>query len=186
MDKLASAIAQMTPLLAEVGQINREQYLTAAYQSDRTGIPSLALDLAAVKHLPLPPLATPEPERVRAFELLTLQMEKTDNTRLGYVIDRKKEALMHLQHQLGIKDPGERLRLYFHYLQQRFILPDGQINLKPADKEDFERYVRARIHDIQNLMKHEGITPIEQTEGRQWEEKIKKALADYTSENQLR
>lgn len=176
MDRLASAIARMSPLLDEVTRINKEQYLTAAYQSDRTGIPSLALDLAAVKLLPLPPITTAENQRDRAFEILAFQMEKNDNTRLGYVIDRKKEALMNLRYQLGLNDPAERLRLYFHYLKQRYILPDGQINLKPVDREDFLQYVQNRITGVQNLLKYEGITPVELAGGRQWEEHIKKEL----------
>ncbi len=184
MDKLATAIARMSPLLDEVTRINKEQYLMAAYQSDRTGIPSLALDLAAVKLLPLPPITLAENQRARAFEILAFQMEKSDNTRLGYVIDRKKESLMNLQYQLGLNDSAERLRLYFHYLKQRYILPDGQINLKPMDREDFQHYVQSKIDGVRNLLKYEGITPVELAAGRQWEEHIKKELSTCTEQTE--
>ena len=58
--KLSQAIAKMRPLLEEVSQLNREIPLQSAYWSDRTGVRSLLLELAAVKHLPLPELKVSE------------------------------------------------------------------------------------------------------------------------------
>ncbi len=181
-DKLGgvtSAIAKMEPLLTEVGRLNREHPLEIAYLSDQTGIRSLALELAAVKQLALPPLTVSDDLRSRAFEALALQMTKTDNTRLGYVIDRKKEALMTLQYQLALNDPNERLLLYFHYLKQRFILPNGEIKLDPEDREDFQQYLQTKVGQIRSMLQYEGMTPIERSEGRQWEQSIKELLPAY-------
>ena len=180
---LAAAIVRMTPLLNEVGRLNREHPVEIAYLSDRTGIHSLALELVAVKQLPLPPLTVTDDQRSQAFEALDFQMGKNDNTRLGYVIDRKKEALMTLQYQLAINDPAERLRLYFHYLKQRFILPNGEINLAPGDKEDFRQYVRTKVERVETMLQYEGITAIERSAGKQWAENIKKGLPANVAES---
>lgn len=185
-DKLAGledTIIRMKPLFAEVGRLNRNHPVEIAYLSDRTGVSSLALELAAVKQLPLQPLAVEDDFCAQAFKVLDFQMAKTDNTRLGYVIDRKKEALMTLQHQLKVADPAERLQIYFHYLKQRFILPNGEINLAPGDKEDFLQYAQAKIERVRNMLQYEGITPIEREAGRQWEDNIKKELSAYTTES---
>lgn len=176
LGNVAAAIVKMQPLLAEVSRINREHPLEIAYLSDQTGVRSLALELTAVKQLPLPPLTVSDDLRSRAFEVLALQMAKTDNTRLGYVIDRKKEALMTLQHQLAVNDPNECLLLYFHYLKQRFILPNDEIKLEPEDREDFQQYLRVKVEQIRSMLQYEGITPVERSAGRQWEQTIKDLL----------
>ncbi|MBI4388731.1 MAG: hypothetical protein HY580_01005 [Nitrospinae bacterium] len=178
IDRLTKAAAQMAPLLDEAGRLNRERPLELAYWSDRTGIPSFALDLAAVKLMALPPLTSTEEAQAKAFEIFSAQMGKTDNTRLGYVIDRKKESLMTLQYQLGLTDPAERLRLYFHFLKGRF-LAGGEYNLDAEDKTEIADYVRDKVAKTVRILSYEGASPIEREEGEKWREKIKKELADY-------
>lgn len=178
LDRLSKTTAELAPLLDEAGRLNRERPLELAYWSDRTGIPSLALDLAAAKLTTLPPLTSTEETRAKAFEIFSAQMGKTDNTRLGYVIDRKKESLTILQYQLGLTDPAERLRLYFHFLKRRF-LAGGKYNLDAEDKTEIADYVRDKVAKTARILSYEGVSPIEREEGEKWREKIKKEIADY-------
>jgi hypothetical protein len=94
-------------------------------------------------------------------------MKKNDNTRLGYKVDRKKEALLFIQHQLKVSDERSRLLLYFHYLKERFFNPRGEIILRVEDDKDFASYVLARIEDIQKMTMFEGLTEIEREAARQ-------------------
>jgi len=167
----------MEPLLAEVSRLNRKIPLQSAYWSDRTGVRSLLLELAAVKHLPLPELNVSEETKAWAFGIFDQQFNKDDNTRLGYIIDRRKEALMHLQYGKGPKDPAQRLTLYFHYLRKKFLNNEGQIQLVVDDMQALTEYVNQKVTDIETMINLPGFTPIEKESARAWVAGIKKDLA---------
>ncbi|NIQ01509.1 MAG: hypothetical protein GWM98_14900, partial [Nitrospinaceae bacterium] len=65
--RLAEAIQKVQPLLKEVSRLYRKYPLQSAYWSDRTGVRSLLLEIAAVKLLPLPELTVSEETREWAF-----------------------------------------------------------------------------------------------------------------------
>ncbi|MFQ5674009.1 MAG: hypothetical protein ACE5G9_13060 [Nitrospinales bacterium] len=174
--RVAGAVKAMEPLLREVSRLNRDFPLRAAYLSDQTGIGSLLLDIAAAGLLPLSKLDLPESLRQQATALLAEQMERTDNTRLGYRIDRRKEALLIVRHQLGAVTPRQAAALYFHYLQRRFVTPQGTIDLRVPDATDFRAYVNGKLEDIRKLLQYPGITTIEQRAGERSIEAIKKKL----------
>lgn len=161
LQRLERAVREMEPLFAEVSRLNREHPLKAAYLSERTGIPSYLLDLAAAKQLPPPPVQSGEALRQQAFEIFGSQMDRDDNTRLGYRIDRKNESLLHLQYQLKMSDPGERLRLYFHYLKQRVLSPEGEIKLEAGDGADFSAFVQQKLAGGERMLGFEEMTGIE-------------------------
>ncbi|GIT64682.1 MAG: hypothetical protein Ct9H300mP23_03090 [Nitrospinota bacterium] len=74
---------------------------------------SLLLDIAGAKLFPLPDLKEIwESEREKAFSILEQQFNKLDNTRLGYKIDRKREALMILTYKMNIRDPDSTEPLF--------------------------------------------------------------------------
>jgi len=177
LQRLSQAITKIEPLLVEVSRLNREIPLQSAYWSDRTGVRSLLLEIAAVKHLPLPELKVSEEIKSWAFGVLEVQFNKDDNTRLGYVIDRRKEALMHLQYGKGPKDPSQRLALYFHYLRQRFFDDSGKIRLTVDNLQALTNYVNKKVKGIESLTKHPGFTPIERQAARAWVANIKEDLA---------
>lgn len=176
LQKLSQAITQIEPLLMEVSRLNREIPLQSAYWSDRTGVRSLLLDIAAAKHLPLPDLKMSEETKAWAFGVFDLQFNKDDNTRLGYIIDRQKEALMHLQYGKGPKDPAQHLALYFHYLKKRFLDHSGKIQLS-TDKQALKDYVTQKIAGIETMTQFPGFTPVEKEAARAWVTTIKKELA---------
>ena len=171
----ADSIKKMRPLLREVYHLNRKYPLQAAYQTSRTMTLSLLLDIAAVKLLPMPPANVPEPVQRQAMREISAQMEKNDNTRLGYVIDRKKESLLNLKYKLGIKSIADRRALYFLYIKTRY-LKKGSVFLTAADHDDFQRYVRKKLDDVEKMLKSKRITPIEKSAGKKMAEKIKKEL----------
>ncbi|MDH5762408.1 MAG: hypothetical protein OEZ51_05455 [Nitrospinota bacterium] len=177
MARLSQAIKKMEPLLKEVSRLNREQPLQAAYWSDRTGVSSLLLEISAVKHLPLPELKVSDETKAWAFDVFNLQFDKDDNTRLGYVIDRRKEALMHLEYSKGPKDPAQRLALYFHYLKQRFLDDEGEIRLDVKNQNALTDYVNQKMGGIKSMMDRPGFTPVEQQAARNWISSIKKELS---------
>ena len=177
LQRLSQAIAKMEPLLVEVSRLNREIPLQAAYWSDRTGVRSLLLEIAAVKHLPLPKLKVSEKTKAWAFGVFDLQFNKDDNTRLGYIIDRRKEALMHLQYGKGPKDPVQRLALYFHYLKKRFLDDTGKIRLTADNPQAFTDYVNQKVTGIETMIQLPGFTPIEKEAARAWVATIKRHLA---------
>ena len=72
LQRLSQAIAKMEPLLTEVSRLNRELPLQSAYWSDRTGVRSLLLEIAAVKHLPLPELTVSAETKAAARCILSL------------------------------------------------------------------------------------------------------------------
>jgi len=177
LQRLSQAITKMEPLLAEVSRLNREIPLQAAYWSDRTGVRSLLLEIAAVKHLPLPELTVSAETKASAFGVFDLQFNKDDNTRLGYIIDRRKEALMHLQYGKGPKKPAQRLALYFHYLKKRFLDDQGEIRLTIDNSQALTDYVNQKAKGIETMIQLPGFTPIEKDAARAWVATIKKELA---------
>jgi hypothetical protein len=177
LQRLSQAIAKMEPLLVEISRLNREFPLQSAYWSDRTGVRSLLLEIAAVKYLPLPKLKVSEEMKAWAFDVLDLQFNKDDNTRLGYIIDRRKEALMHLQYGKGPKDPAQRLALYFHYLKKRFLDDTGNIRLAADNLQALTDYVNQKITGIETMIRRPGFTPVEKEAARAWVASIKKDLA---------
>ncbi|HKI50291.1 MAG TPA: hypothetical protein VKA69_13260 [Desulfobacteria bacterium] len=177
LQRLAQAIAQMEPLLKEVSRLNREIPLQSAYWSDRTGVRSLLLEIAAVKHLPLPELTVDDETKAWAFDVFDLQFNKEDNIRLGYIIDRRKEALMHLQFGKGPKDPAQRLALYFHYLKKRFLDDKGKIRLAIDNPQALREYVNQKVAGIETMIQLPGFTPVEKEAARTWVTNIKKELA---------
>ena len=177
LQRLSQAITKMEPLLVEVSRLNREIPLQSAYWSDRTGVRSLLLEIAAAKHLPLPQLTVSAETKAWAFDVFDLQFDKDDNTRLGYIIDRRKEALMHLQYGKRPKDPAQRLALYFHYLKKRFLDDKDKIHLVADNTQALTNYVNQKVVGIETMIQLPGFTPIEKEAARTWVTTIKKELA---------
>ncbi|MEC7640644.1 MAG: hypothetical protein VYC17_00660 [Nitrospinota bacterium] len=174
MARLARAVVAMEPLLQEVSRLNRNFPLPGAYLSEQTGIPSLLLDIAAARLLSPLPSSMDDGIKEKALTLLAEQMERTDNTRLGYRIDRKQEALLIIRHQLQPLEPQQELALYFNYLRNRFVKEDGNIDLRILDREDFHSYVYRKLGDIRRLQQFPAMTPIERRAGERVIEGIKK------------
>ena len=156
----------MEPLLKEVERLNRKFPIEAAYLGEQTRAMSLLLDIAAAKLLVLPDLKEFENEREEVFSILEQQFNKLDNTRLGYRIDRKREALMILTYKMKIKDSQKRLGLYFHFLKNKYIGPDGEVNLKVANVEDLKKFVQEKRVQITRMMKSKYFTDIERQGAR--------------------
>jgi hypothetical protein len=112
-----------------------------------------------------------------AFGVFDLQFNKDDNTRLGYIIDRRNEALMHLQYGKGPKDPAQRLALYFHYLKKRFLDDKGKIRLAVGDPKALADYVNNKLASIESMIKLPGFTPVEKESALTWITSIKSDLA---------
>ncbi len=161
LTKISVAVEKMEPLLQEVSRLNRKYPLKAAYLGEQTRAASLLLDIAAVKTLPLPPLDLDPASLKEAFSILDVQFNKLDNTRLGYRIDRKHEALMTMTYHLRLKDTAIRLGIYFRFLKQRFIGDDGEVKLVVPDAEDFKKYVEEKRRDIKKMADSPKLTPIE-------------------------
>jgi hypothetical protein len=161
IQSVASAIKKMEPLLKEVTKLLKEQPIRASYWSEQTGNRAFLLEIAAVKLLSLPALAVSEEMRLQAFAIIDKQMKKTDNVRLGYVIDRKKESLLTLKYQLKLKEPLTRLSLYFHYLKGRFIGPGGEVLLKVEDTEDLTGFTEKKLEGISKMVQSGDLTVVE-------------------------
>jgi hypothetical protein len=159
LTKLSQAIKKMEPVLKEMGRLNRKYPVKAAYLGEQTRALSLLLDIAAAKLLPLPKMM--ESDNKEAFAILAQQFDKLDNTRLGYRIDRKREALMILTYKMQIKDPQKRLGIYFHFLKDRYVGDDGEIRLKVSDEEDLKKFVEEKRVQINRMMKSKNFTEIE-------------------------
>ena len=170
---LRQAIGKVTPLLDEVSRLNRDYPKEFAYLSEQTGNPALLLEIVAAKHLPIPDSGVSEEIRRKAFSFFDLQMNKKDNIRLGYKINRKKEAFLFIQNQLMIKDPVIHLRLYFEYIKKSFVKSDGKINVQIAEGEDFNSYMLSKIKGIRKMINYKGMSQIEREAARKW---IKKML----------
>ncbi len=176
LESVAKAIKQMEPVLEAASLIVRQYPLEAAYLSEQTGVKSLILDLAAVQNLNLPTIKSPKEIAKRAFDLLNQQFDRIDNTSLGYVIDRKNEALTILKYEKRVTENAERLSLYFQFLKNRFFLENGELNLTPANPEDFKNYVNRKLDNIEKMLRLEGMTEIEITSGKKMIASIKKEL----------
>ncbi len=174
LKKLDQAVAGLIPLLQEVSRLNREHPLKAAYWSDRLGIDAFLLELSAVKLLPLPEVTVSDKTRAQAFSIFELQMSKDDNTRLGYVIDRKKESLMTLKYGKSPAASAQRLALYFHFLKQRFLDSEGNILLGVPDPVDFRNFVEKKIQEVEKMVAYPGMTAIERQAGQAFIEAMKK------------
>ncbi len=161
LSKIATAIEKLEPVLKEVSRLHRKYPLKSAYLGEQTRAVSLLLDIAAVKTLPLPPLELAPATLKEAFAILNAQFNKLDNTRLGYRIDRKHEALMTLTYHLRLKDPATRLAIYFRFLKQRFIDADGEVKLIVPDEEDFKLYVEEKRREIAKMADSPKLTPVE-------------------------
>lgn len=172
LEQLKESIKKMEPILKEEERLNRQFPVKAAYLGEQTRDMSLLLDISAAKLLPLPGLQELESEREEAFSILEQQFNKLDNTQLGYRVDRKREALTILTYRMKIKDPQLRLGLYFHFLKDRYIGPDGKVNLKVFDEEDFKKFVGEKHAQVKRMMKSKNFTEIE----RQGAEKMLKAM----------
>lgn len=161
LEKIAAAIEKLEPVLKEVSRLNRKYPYKAAYLGEQTRAVSLLLDIAAVKTLPLPPLDLDSAVLKEGFEILEVQFNKLDNTRLGYRIDRKREALMTLTYHMRLKDSATRLGIYFRFLKQRYIGADGEVKLVVPDEEDFKKYVEEKRRDISKMAASPKLTAIE-------------------------
>jgi hypothetical protein len=159
LEKLSQVIKKMEPVLKEMGRLNRKFPVKAAYLGEQTRALSLLLDIAAAKLLPLPKIM--ESDNKEAFSILGQQFDKLDNTRLGYRIDRKREALMILTYKMLIKDPKKRLGIYFHFLKDRYVGTDGEIRLKVSDEEDLNKFIEEKRVQITRMMKSKNFTEIE-------------------------
>jgi hypothetical protein len=174
INKLSAYIVRMKPLLDKAARLNREFPLQAAYLSEQTGIPSLLLDLAAVQVMELPEITLPQETQDKAYALLEEQMNKTDNILLGYIINRKDEALLHMRYTLNISEPAQRLALYFHYLKQWKVNPDGAINFSiPLHLED---YVEKKLRQVDRLLEYQGISTLEKAGGKRFKKRIQEEL----------
>ena len=161
LKKIAAAIKKLETVLQEVSRLNRKYPIESAYLGEQTRAASLLLDIAAVKVLPLPPLDLDPASLKEAFSILDIQFNKLDNTRLGYRIDRKHEALMMMTYHLRLKDSAVRLGIYFRFLRQRFIGADGEVKLVVPDAEDLNLYIKEKRRDISKMSDSLKLTPIE-------------------------
>jgi len=161
LNRVATAIEKLEPVLKEVSRLNREYPLESAYLGEQTRAVSLLLDIAAVKILPLPPLDLDSSALDEAFSILERQFNKLDNTRLGYRIDRKREALMTMSYHLRLKDSATRLGIYFRFLKKRFIGVDGKVKLVVPDEKDFKLFVEEKRRDIAKMAGSPKLTPVE-------------------------
>jgi hypothetical protein len=166
LTKISQVIKKMEPVLKEMGRLNRKFPVKAAYLGEQTRALSLLLDIAAAKLLPLPKMM--ESDNKEAFSILAQQFDKLDNTRLGYRIDRKREALMILTYKMQIKDPQKRLGIYFHFLKDRYVGANGEIRLKISNEEDLKKFIEEKRVQITRMMKSKNFTQIE----RQGAEKL--------------
>ena len=161
LGRIRNAVREMEPLLKEVSRLNRDYPLESAYLSEQTGVPSLLLEIAAAERLTLPEIKVSREVREKALAIMNKQMANADNTRLGRVVDRKKEAFFWIRSQLKLNDPAEELGLYFYYLKRRFIGVDGKAVLKVGDAEDFNAFVDRKLGEVEKMIRTEGITVIE-------------------------
>jgi hypothetical protein len=172
---IKESIIKMEPILQEVHRLNKKFPLLASYQTSRTMALSLLIDIAAVKLFPVPAINVTEEVQNKAIIEIATQMEKTDNTQLGYIIDRKKESLLNLKYKLGIKNIADRRALYFLYIKSRF-LKEGGVSLESNDQDDFNQFVRGKLDDIEKMLNSKRITPIEKSAGKQFSAKITQEL----------
>lgn len=179
LQSVAVAAQKMEPLLKEVTRLIRQHPIRASYWSEQTSNVALLLEIAAVKLLPLPALDISVDVRMKAFSIIDQQMNKTDNLRLGYVIDRKKESLLTLKHQLKLDNPITRLSLYFRYLKGRFIGPGGEVRWVVDDPEDLINYAQKKIMGISRMAQSGKLTVVEKEGANRLIETIEQKLKDF-------
>ena len=163
LERLRQAIDEMSPLLNEISRLNREYPKEIAYLSEQAGNPALLLEIIAANRLLIPNSGVSEAIQKKAFDIFDLQMNKKDNTRLGYKINRKKEAFLFIQSKLKIKEAITHLLLYFEYLKERFNLSEGEVDLKITEDEDFISYTLSKIEGIRKMINYNGLSQIEIT-----------------------
>ena len=163
LNRLKLAIDKMIPLLNEISRLNREYPKEIAYLSEQAGNPALLLEIIAANRLLIPNSGVSEEIQKQAFDIFDLQMNKKDNTRLGYKINRKKEAFLFIQSKLKIKEAITHLLLYFEYLKKRFNLSEGEVDLKVTEDEDFISYTLSKIEGIRKMINYNGLSQIEIT-----------------------
>ncbi len=170
--RLRNSMPNWAPLLQEASRLYRKHPLKAAYMTEQTGVRSLLFDLAAVKLLPLPKLDLTPEQLAKAFAVFDKQMTRDDNTRLGYVIDRKQESLMTLKYTSPIKDANTRRAIYFHYLKTRYVGEDGMIRLPIVNQQDFEDFLKRKRESIGKMVDYPGLTEIEREGAKRFLQKI--------------
>jgi hypothetical protein len=175
LKQLEQVIKKITPLLDEVSRLNRSYPKEFAYLSEQTGNPALLLEIIAAKQLPIPDSGVSEEIRQKAFRFFDLQINKNDNVKLGYKVNRKKEAILFIENQLMIKDPTVHLRLYFEYIKNKFVKSDGEINFQTTEGEIFNSYILLKIKAMRKMISYKGMSQIEQGAARKL---IKKILLD--------
>ncbi|QPJ61419.1 MAG: hypothetical protein G3M70_05755 [Candidatus Nitronauta litoralis] len=174
LNRLKSSSQKWKPLLHEASRLYREHPYKTAYLTAQTGVRSLLFDLAAVSLLSLPQLDLPQEQIEKAFAVFEQQMTRDDNTRLGYVIDRKQESMMTLKYTSPIKDPNTRRTLYFHYLKQKFIGEDGKVKLTITDQKDFEAFLKRKRETISKMIDYPALTEIERRGAEDFLKKVSK------------
>lgn len=180
LKSLAQAVKGLEPVLDEVTRLLRKHPIRASYWSEQTGNAAFMLEVAAVRLLPLPPISEISEEvRSEAVAIIDAQMRKTDNTRLGYVINRKQEALLTLKYQLKIEDPRQRRGLYFHYLKGRFIGPQGKVQLGVEDRDDLINFAEKKLQGILKMAQSGKLTPVEKDGAKYLIESIKEKLQEF-------
>jgi hypothetical protein len=179
LKSVSDAVKRMEPLLQEVTRLIQQDPIRASYWSEQTGNVALILEIAAVKLLPLPALDISEDVRMKAFSIIDKQMNKTDNLRLGYVIDRKKESLLTLKHQLKLDNPITRLSLYFRYLKGRFIGPGGEVRWVVEDREDLIAFAKKKLQGISKMAQSDNLTVVEKKAADHLIETIEQKLKDF-------
>jgi hypothetical protein len=180
LKSLSQAVKGLEPALNEVTRLLEKYPIRASYWSEQTGNAAFMLEVAAARLLPLPPAAKiSEAIRAQAHSIIDLQMRKTDNTRLGYVINRKQEALLTLKYQLKIEDPHLRLSLYFHYLKERFIGPEGKIQLDVEGRDDLINFSEKKLQGILKMAKSGHLTIAEREGANHLIESIKEKLQEF-------
>lgn len=172
--RLQAGTAQWKPLLREASRLYRTHPYKTAYLTAQTGVRSLLFDLSAVSLLPLPKLDLPPEQIAKAFAVFEQQMTRDDNTRLGYVIDRKQESLMTLKYTSPIKDKAVRRVLYFHFLKKRFFGEDGKVRLPIANQQDFEEFLKRKRATIGKMIDYPALTEIERAGAREFLKRINK------------
>jgi hypothetical protein len=183
LEQLRLAIAEMGPLLDEISRLNQKYPREIAYLSEQAGNPALLLEIIAANRLIIPDSGLAEETQRKAFDLFDIQMNKKDNTRLGYKINRKKEAFLFIQSQLEIKQPATHLILYFKYLKQRFVIQEGEINLNVGQDQDFNSYTLAKIKGIQKMSSYKNLSQIERDAAKKLIEEITFTLKPDINKN---
>jgi hypothetical protein len=62
---------------------------------------------------------------------------------------------------MNIRDPRLRLSLYFHFLKNRYVGPDGEVNLKVINGEDLKKFVEEKRLQVKRMIKSKNFTEIE-------------------------